>query len=177
MALVRYTRACLEAAQAWPPAGRSWSGAGRKRPRSITVFESPLIERFLARALPISPILWCGPVFAVTAYESVRSPAALRLKALPLFLGGWFMWSLLEYFLHRFIFHLNARSTRQRLRAFLLHGYHHEFPDDAMRLVAPPLMSWPIAIVVALTLYGLVGPPAWLPIFAGMAAGYLAYDW
>ena len=76
-------------------------------------------------------------------------------------------------------FHLShgCETPPERLRAFLLHGYHHEFPDDPMRLVAPPLMSWPIGVAIALILYALIGPPSWLPMFAGMSAGYLAYDW
>jgi sterol desaturase/sphingolipid hydroxylase (fatty acid hydroxylase superfamily) len=176
MRLLRHTQVCLDAAQRWPPDGRPWSGGSRARPKSIAIFESTFVDRFFARALPISPIFWVGPVFIVTAVEVARAPAR-GWTALLLFAMGWLAWSFLEYLLHRFVFHMGARTPPQRLRAFLLHGYHHEFPDDPMRLVAPPLMSWPIGVVIALILYALMGPPRWLPMFAGMSAGYLAYDW
>jgi sterol desaturase/sphingolipid hydroxylase (fatty acid hydroxylase superfamily) len=99
------------------------------------------------------------------------------LISLALFLCGWLVWSLLEYCLHRFIFHFEARTPEERLRGFLAHGYHHEFPDDATRLVAPPLMSWPIGLISGLILHAILGPGRWLSAFAGMATGYIAYDW
>jgi sterol desaturase/sphingolipid hydroxylase (fatty acid hydroxylase superfamily) len=176
MRLLRHTQACLDAAQRWPPDGRPWSGGGRARPKSIAVFESTFVDRFFARALPISPIFWVGPVLIVTAVRVAHGPMRGTVAML-LFAAGWLAWSFLEYLLHRFIFHMGARTPSERLRAFMLHGYHHEFPDDPMRLVAPPLMSWPIGIAVAALLYALIGPPHWLPMFAGMATGYLAYDW
>jgi sterol desaturase/sphingolipid hydroxylase (fatty acid hydroxylase superfamily) len=59
----------------------------------------------------------------------------------------------------------------------MMHGYHHEFPNDPMRLVAPPLMSWPLAALFAALFRGLLGPGLWWPLFSGFVAGYLAYDW
>jgi sterol desaturase/sphingolipid hydroxylase (fatty acid hydroxylase superfamily) len=87
------------------------------------------------------------------------------------------VWSLVEYVLHRFIFHMDARTRKQRLRAFLMHGYHHEYPNDKLRLVAPPLMSWPIGLVLAAMSRWLLGSDNWLPFYAGIAIGYLAYDY
>ena len=54
--------------------------------------------------------------------------------------------------------------------------YHHDFPNDKMRLVAPPLMSWPIALALGL-LTRWFGPDRWLPAFAGLTVRYLAYDY
>jgi sterol desaturase/sphingolipid hydroxylase (fatty acid hydroxylase superfamily) len=58
----------------------------------------------------------------------------------------------------------------------MLHGYHHDYPNDPGRLVAPPVLSWPIAIctfIVQLSLFG-----SWsMPLFAGTCLGYLGYDW
>ena len=58
----------------------------------------------------------------------------------------------------------------------MAHGYHHEFPRDPYRLVAPPFMSWPLALVIG-TGYALGFGALWTPLFAGTVAGYLAYDW
>ena len=161
MPYVRYTRACLEAAARWPPAGRPWSGALRPRVRSIPVFEPRIVDRFLARAHPITPALWFGPFIFVAAYRAVVSGEVLL--SLALFSSGWLVWSLLEYFLHRFVFHFEARTPEERLRGFLAHGYHHEFPDDATRLVAPPLMSWPIGLVSGLILHAILARAAGSP--------------
>src|SRR5258708_16959117 len=137
MRLLRHTQACLDAAQRWPPEGRSWSGGGRARLRSILVFESTFVDRFFAQALPISPIFWVGPVFIVTTVQVARAPGPHWL-VLSLFALGWLAWSFLEYLLHRFVFHMGARTPKERLRAFLLHGYHHQFPPAPIRFLPPP---------------------------------------
>jgi sterol desaturase/sphingolipid hydroxylase (fatty acid hydroxylase superfamily) len=173
----RYTQACLDAAQAWPPADASRSRAARAAGRSIPVFVSPWLDRVFGQAHPITPIVWFGPFIAVAAYHAVHASWRERGIAAALFVAGWLAWSLLEYLLHRFAFHMGASTPKERLRAFLMHGYHHEFPDDPMRLVAPPLMSWPIGLVIGLAQYWLVGPERWLDSFAGTATGYIAYDW
>ena len=58
-----------------------------------------------------------------------------------LFTLGVLLWTLLEYVLHRFLFHISSKDESGKIRAFMMHGYHHEFPNDKMRLVAPPLMA------------------------------------
>jgi len=58
-----------------------------------------------------------------------------------------------------------------------VHGYHHIYPNDKMRLVAPPLMSWPVGAVLALITHWALGPGLWMPAYAGVTIGYLAYDY
>jgi sterol desaturase/sphingolipid hydroxylase (fatty acid hydroxylase superfamily) len=54
------------------------------------------------------------------------------------FLIGLVVWSLFEYLLHRYIFHIaeNAFRGSKRLQ-YLLHGVHHEYPNDAQRTLMP----------------------------------------
>ena len=57
----------------------------------------------------------------------------------------------------------------------MLHGVHHDYPNDASRLVMPPIMSVPLAVIfyaLFLLLFGRFAPAA----FAGLLAGYLFYD-
>jgi sterol desaturase/sphingolipid hydroxylase (fatty acid hydroxylase superfamily) len=168
-----YTDDCLDWALGLSTAKRT----GRSRPRSIRVFRSTIVEEVFARAHPITPIVWFGPVIAFAGYRAMKAGPAAAAVAFALFVVGWLLWTLLEYGLHRYLFHMTAHSPRARLRAFLMHGYHHEFPDDPMRLVAPPLMSWPIAAVIALLYLLVLGPQHALSLFAGTTAGYIAYDW
>ena len=51
-----------------------------------------------------------------------------------------------EYLLHRFVFHLEPDSRWGRRLHFIIHGVHHDFPHDPMRLVMPPSVSIPLAI-------------------------------
>ncbi len=86
-----------------------------------------------------------------------------------------------EYGLHRVVFHglirLAERDARFRFTAFMAHGYHHEFPNDGARLVMPPLISWPLALIFAGIYRLLLGPANWVPLLAGTMTGYIAYDW
>jgi sterol desaturase/sphingolipid hydroxylase (fatty acid hydroxylase superfamily) len=173
----QYTQECIDTAQAWPPTNQSRSAAARAAGRSIRVFVSPFFEHVLGQAHPITPIIWFGPFIAAAVYRAFQATWHLRGVAVALFFGGWLLFSLLEYVLHRFVFHMGAHTPKEKLRAFLMHGYHHEFPEDPLRLVAPPLMSWPLGLVFGLLAHWLLGPERWLFGFAGMATGYIAYDW
>src|SRR5262249_9561485 len=135
------------------------------RPVSIRVFENGFIETVFAKAHPITPIIWFGPFMVAGMYLGVVRRGVLA--ATGLFVFGWLLWSLMEYGLHRFIFHMGAKTSKDRFRQFMAHGYHHEFPNDKMRLVAPPLMSWPLAVVVGFAYRYAFGADIWLTVFAG----------
>ncbi len=174
MPIFEYSEHCKQAAQA------SWTHRWRPAPnvtppQSIRLFENYWVERMLARAHPVTPALWFGPLIIYGLWLGV-SKLGVQL-ALALAAAGWLVWSLLEYLLHRFVFHRGGYTETQRLRAFLLHGYHHLFPNDGMRLVAPPLMSWPIGACIFAICYFTLGSEVGPVLFAGIAAGYIAYDW
>ncbi|KAI8568533.1 hypothetical protein RHMOL_Rhmol02G0208000 [Rhododendron molle] len=51
---------------------------------------------------------------------------------------GIFIWTLMEYTLHRFLFHIKTKSYWGNTLHYLLHGCHHKHPMDGLRLVFPP---------------------------------------
>lgn len=148
-------------------------GKKAKPPLRIQVFKNTFIENWFAQAHPITPGIWFGPFVIYGLYAGWMSQGWL---ALPAFAGGWLITSFIEYALHRFIFHFEPKNQEQRLQAFLLHGYHHDFPNDPMRLVLPPIGIWPFAAIIAGIWWFAFGAWFW-PVFAGTAAGYIAYDW
>jgi sterol desaturase/sphingolipid hydroxylase (fatty acid hydroxylase superfamily) len=88
---------------------------------------------------------------------------------------------LAEYLLHRFLFHFPAKTKWQERLSFLFHGIHHEQPKIKTRLVMPPAVSIPLALIF----YGfyflvfdvILNLPHWTaPIFAGFILGYIFYD-
>jgi sterol desaturase/sphingolipid hydroxylase (fatty acid hydroxylase superfamily) len=92
-----------------------------------------------------------------------------------LFALGVALWTLLEYLLHRFVFHLTPRSRLGVLFAYLIHGVHHAFAEDRRRWLMPPIITVPVATVLFFLLRLLIGPAA-PSVFAGAIFGYLAYD-
>jgi sterol desaturase/sphingolipid hydroxylase (fatty acid hydroxylase superfamily) len=96
-------------------------------------------------------------------------------------IAGWmafgvFSWTLLEYLLHRFLFHFepDPGSELQKDASFLIHGIHHDYPWDRDRLVMPPTVTAVIAVVVWFG-FRWMGrlEYAW---FGGLVAGYVWYD-
>jgi sterol desaturase/sphingolipid hydroxylase (fatty acid hydroxylase superfamily) len=144
--------------------------------RSLRVFQSGFVERVLARAHPITPIVWFGPVAVWAFWRALVRDGRGVLATLGLFAAGWLLWTFMEYWLHRALFHFTPKTSEERVKSFMLHGYHHKYPNDRLRLVAPPMMSWPLAIVVS-SLSRLALGDVWPVFFAGIAMGYVAYDW
>ena len=91
-------------------------------------------------------------------------------------LAGVFVWTLTEYVLHRFVFHLIPKSGWGRKLHFVLHGVHHLDPWDRTRLVFPPVGG--ILIMGAIFgLWTLVLPVASVVAgFVGFVIGYITYD-
>lgn len=92
-------------------------------------------------------------------------------------LAGVLLWQLLEYSLHRWVFHARVRGPRTQFLHFLLHGCHHKYPQDTVRLVFPPLPASWIATGIYAALRALL-PSAALAraVFGGVLLAYVAYD-
>ncbi|MCW3117811.1 MAG: fatty acid hydroxylase [Chitinophagaceae bacterium] len=101
-------------------------------------------------------------------------------KAIPfgteagLFVLGLLLWSLFEYIVHRFLFHIIAESPRAKRFVYIMHGVHHEYPRDKERLFMPPIPSLLISCLILFIMYQLMQWHA-LPFFSGFVFGYLLY--
>ena len=91
---------------------------------------------------------------------------------------GVLSWTLIEYGLHRFIFHYDARSAFGRRLLYAAHLSHHEHPRATDRLFSSLLISLPIAMVYLLLAWLATGSfHAASYIFLGLTAGYFGYEW
>lgn len=88
---------------------------------------------------------------------------------------GLVIWSLFEYAMHRFLFHMKLTSPLGRTFMFLAHGNHHDHPNDPLRNIMPPFVSIGISSLVWLALWSVAGA-AGSVIFLGFGIGYVAYD-
>lgn len=91
-----------------------------------------------------------------------------------LFVTGVLSWSLFEYIMHRYLFHMVSDSPRARKVIYTMHGVHHEFPRDRERLFMPPVPSIIVASIVFLIMFFALKWNA-LSFFPGFLLGYLAY--
>jgi dihydroceramide fatty acyl 2-hydroxylase len=142
---------------------------------SPQLFESAFLN-FFSRVHPAIPAIVFGPVVAAMEWLGAeRGLGAWQLGLLSL--GGIGIWTLTEYWLHRLVFHWEPDVALGRRMHFIIHGVHHDHPNDKLRLVMPPAVSIPLA---ALFLFGftvIFGIPAGYPLFGGFIAGYLGYDY
>jgi dihydroceramide fatty acyl 2-hydroxylase len=161
----------LEREQRMPPDGPQDMRAHLAA--SPRLFRNPFLDRF-SRVHPGVPFLIYGPAVAALLWAAAREIHVSYV--IVAFVAGYLLWALLEYFGHRFIFHIHPTSPVGKWVQFLVHGVHHEHPSDPLRLVMPPLMSMPI-MAAAFALARLAsGPRLTLPVMAGFLAGYLIYD-
>ena len=140
----------------------------------VRLFENPLLER-LSRIHPAVPICVWGPAALGSIYLGIRAgmPA---LRAFSLAAAGLFFWTFTEYLLHRWVFHWQPSNPRLREWFYPVHQLHHEV-QEWDRIVAPPLMSLPLAVLLFGVFWFSIGPPAVFPFFGGFLIGYLAYDY
>jgi sterol desaturase/sphingolipid hydroxylase (fatty acid hydroxylase superfamily) len=139
------------------------------------MFENPVLE-FFSRVHPAVPPLLYLPLVGFLLYRALGPEALSPVVVAGTFVLGLFLWTAAEYLLHRFVFHLRPDTTWGRRMHFIIHGVHHDYPHDPMRLVMPPSVSVPLAILVYLLFRVGFGPDWSLPAFAGLIIGYLAYD-
>ena len=140
---------------------------------SPPMFNSTLLDRF-TRVHPAVPVLIYAPVIALLLLTGEQRVGLAN--SLGLMLGGYAVWTLTEYWLHRVVFHFEPqRGIGARLH-WMIHGVHHDHPNDPLRLVMPPSASVPLATAFCLVFWLVLGSD-YAPAFsAGFLAGYLAYD-
>jgi len=143
---------------------------------SIRIFKNPVLERF-THVHPITPLIQWTPVIAYLLWRTF-SLHHLPVTTVALMAGlGLFVWTLTEYFLHRYLFHFGAESPMGKRFVFLIHGLHHDDPIDPTRLVMPPVPG----IIFGILLYSffrLFFGAVWVePFFAFFVVGYLCYDY
>jgi dihydroceramide fatty acyl 2-hydroxylase len=140
---------------------------------SPAIFPSPTLDR-LTRAHPATPAVLFLPAVAVLGFFAVRGlgvGAALATAA-----GGYIFWTLCEYWGHRGVFHFEPEHGLGARLHWMIHGVHHDHPNDPRRLVLPPAFSIPLALLfLGLFVFVLGTPLAW-PFAAGFYLGYVLYD-
>lgn len=144
------------------------------RKTTCRMFETPLIERF-SRAHGTTPFIFWLPVVGYLGYHAFSLGIAVA-PFIGLVLAGVLVWTFAEYVLHRWVFHYCGPRPWQRRMFFIIHGVHHDYPNDAGRLVMPLGASIPMGVVFYILFRVIAGPLYCNPFFIGFGLGYLAYD-
>ncbi|MCU0343931.1 MAG: sterol desaturase family protein [Ignavibacterium sp.] len=142
---------------------------------TVRMFKSDFMES-LSRVHPSVPLIIFVPVILYMLYLSIFDYKISFLSIVGLIVFGLFIWTITEYLLHRFIFHLELKGKIGARIHFIFHGVHHDYPSDSRRLVMPPSVSIPLATLFFFLFKFLIGDIFVFPFFAGFLVGYLFYD-
>ncbi len=138
--------------------------------KRVQIFKSPFLER-LTLVHPAQPIIyWTLVFFVILTY--LDSNINLLMAIL-----GLCLWTLAEYFLHRYIFHFKSNNKYLARFVYIIHGNHHDIMDDKLRSLFPifPASLIGLSILGICTLFVSINDS--LSFMLGFIIGYLLYDY
>jgi len=142
---------------------------------SARLFESGFLELFTHVHWSV-PLIVFLPIVGYFLSRAAGTEGLSSTAIVGLFLGGLLFWTFTEYILHRFVFHYEPTTMIGKRLHFLLHGIHHDYPNDSLRLVMPPVVSLPLAAIFYFVFLAALGVSLQPAFFAGFLVGYLFYD-
>lgn len=141
---------------------------------SPPMFTSPWMDRFTRVHAMVVPALFVPIIVAFGVLAAAEGVGAGALAGWILF--GYVVWTFTEYWLHRVVFHFEPQAGLGARLHWMMHGVHHDHPNDPLRLVMPPSASLPLGAVFVVAFQLLLPFGSACALAAGFFAGYLAYD-
>ena len=138
------------------------------------LFENKILEKLTRTHISIPITLFITYSGALLYYSIVSIGSLTALETTGIFFAGFFFFSLIEYIMHRYLFHIGTSTKKREKLQYTLHGVHHEYPKDKERLAMPPVMSITIATSL-LFLFKLVLGPLVFAFLPGFLVGYASY--
>lgn len=141
--------------------------------RSDQIFKNKFLESLTRTHIAVPLTIFYGAAIGLVGFSLYYGVIA-PMSNLWLFFGGFMFFTLVEYIVHRYAFHIDTDTPAKAKFQHTFHGVHHDYPRDKTRLAMPPVASVVLASVlfigyrIVLGFYG-------LPFAAGFLAGYASY--
>lgn len=103
------------------------------------IFNNPVLNFIGKTHISLPLIIFFGSGIFLLFYASYAFHIELWRIAI-YFLSGLIFFTLFEYLMHRFLYHLPGVYEEGNIQ-HALHGIHHKFPRDKKLLVMPPVLS------------------------------------
>jgi sterol desaturase/sphingolipid hydroxylase (fatty acid hydroxylase superfamily) len=138
--------------------------------------ESETSWRWLGWVHPSMPfIVWLPVALAAIIWGTIAGQLSLREVAL-LGVGALLTWSLLEYTLHRWLFHPPKSWGAFGRLVHRIHAKHHNQPLDRVYALVPPVNA-AVVLLILTGIFSLIIPIDGLSLFTGFfILGYLFYE-
>lgn len=137
------------------------------------LFQNDILE-MMTKTHPVVVYIMYFPVIIYMLYYGATTKGISAGQEALIFIGGVLFWTLFEYIMHRYLFHIVADSIKAQRIVYTMHGVHHEYPRDKDRLFMPPVPSVILAVIIFYLQYLCIGWNA-LAFFPGFLFGYIAY--
>lgn len=157
----------------------------RHLPQPAQLFGPWYLELFTRTSWYVVPAIW-GPITLGFLYKSYTgqitdgsSTSMATAVTFACYSFGVFFWTFIEYFMHRFLFHIDDILPEHQLALllhFLLHGIHHYLPMDRLRLVMPPILFAALSFPFLQLAHALFPTNLANGIIAGSYSMYIVYD-
>ena len=138
-----------------------------------TLSRYPFIERMLRTnsAVPITIFLVLAAFMMVWGF--LNSQIVWWVQS-TVFLFGLLLFSLAEYLVHRYLFHMITNTNLREKIQYAVHGVHHEYPKDTGRLAMPTFASVAIVTLLYLLFINTIGEYTF-GFLPGFISGYALY--
>lgn len=142
---------------------------------SKQLFKNKLMERLTRTHIAVPLVIFSIISTSLMIYGFQQSYIT-ALSAPLLFISGFMSFTLIEYVMHRFVFHLNPKTEKQEKFAYAVHGVHHDYPKDKDRLAMPIPLSLTLStgFFFLFQLFMGINVFGFLP---GFLMGYASYLW
>jgi sterol desaturase/sphingolipid hydroxylase (fatty acid hydroxylase superfamily) len=137
------------------------------------VFDNKLIQA-LSRTPIWAPICLFFIISGGLLYWAVAEQAFEIPFVALLFIAGWLFFSLLEYCMHRFLFHMPITTEFRKNVQYGFHGVHHDFPKDKKRLAMPIPLSLTFCVVF-FSIFWVIMQENTYGFLPGVLCGYATY--
>jgi len=146
--------------------------------RDIILFENTFLEMCSKSYWWMIPMFWGA--YSYYQYTLYTASTAANIISI---IAGIAFWTLAEYVLHRFLFHgednwMHHTPENKWIFTghFMIHGIHHAFPSDRLRLVFPPIPGYILNLLIIHPFNSLFIPdPYFRPFMTGFWIVYVIY--
>jgi 4-hydroxysphinganine ceramide fatty acyl 2-hydroxylase len=145
----------------------------KTQPGSGRIFKNPALEALTKTHIAVPLTLFWGAGVA-TLWYSIAKLGIGWLGALSFFLCGALLFTLVEYAMHRYLYHIPAETEKRRRFQYVIHGVHHDHPKDKTRLALPPVLSVVLAVLFILLFRAVLGAGGYA-FGGGFLFGYSTY--
>ena len=119
---------------------------GNTKPGPGKIFDNPVLEALTKTHIAV-PLTLFWSAGAITLWYSVAMLGVTWTSAALFFIVGALFFTLIEYVMHRYLYHIPAPTEKRKKFQYTIHGVHHDHPRDKSRLALPPLVSIVLAVL------------------------------